>query len=130
MDLAFDTIEVSATWGSVGRVYEALRSAAGIPGVVYVGVHASHFYPSGAALYMTFAYEASKLEETYMKVWDTVMREVSKAGGSIAHHHGVGRHRLAYLRLEIGDEGMSLLKKLKECIDPSGTLRRGALAPR
>ncbi|MEB2835882.1 MAG: FAD-binding oxidoreductase [Desulfurococcales archaeon] len=122
--LAFDTIEFSAPWGSAARVYEAARSAAlSVEGVAYVGVHASHFYPSGVALYMTFAFDAGRLEEVYGAVWDRVMRAVSSAGGSISHHHGIGRMRLPYLKLELGEEGARLVARIKRALDPQGILR-------
>jgi len=124
LGMAFDTIEVSATWGRLLRVYDSMKRAAlSIEGVAFAGVHASHFYPSGAALYMTVAFDASRLEEVYWRLWDRVMEAVSSMGGSISHHHGVGRVRLRYLDRELGVGGVRVLAAVKRALDPHGILR-------
>jgi alkyldihydroxyacetonephosphate synthase len=124
LGMAFDTIEVSATWGRIPGVYNSMKKAAlSVEGVAFAGVHASHFYPSGAALYMTVAFDASRLEEAYWSLWTRVMEAVASSGGSISHHHGVGRVRLRYLEKELGSRGLRILAAVKKALDPRGILR-------
>jgi len=122
--LAFDTIEVSATWGRLLQVYEAVKDRlAGVEGIVYASAHASHFYASGAALYFTVVFDASRAREAYDAIWDAALRAARDAGGSIGHHHGVGVHRVRWLELEYGPVGVEVLRRIKRSLDPGGVLR-------
>jgi alkyldihydroxyacetonephosphate synthase len=122
--MGFETIEVSVTWGSAYDLYNSsIERLARLENVFFTGVHASHFYQSGVALYYTIAYSLENAEKTYNSIWDTLMDEVSKYRASISHHHGVGRMRAKYLNIEYGSKGVRLLAKLKDCLDPSNILR-------
>ncbi len=122
--MGFETIEVSIHWGRVKEFYrESLKELGDIPGVVFTGVHASHFYHAGVALYYTFAFDLTRFEEAYNGIWSRLMNTVSRFDGSISHHHGVGRMRLRYLEKEYGSKGVSLLGGIKQAMDPGGVLR-------
>jgi alkyldihydroxyacetonephosphate synthase len=54
------------------------------------------------------------------------MRAVHEAGGTIAHHHGIGRVRRGWLKAELG-EGVELLRALKDSLDPAGIMNPGVL---
>lgn len=129
-----DTIEISATWDKIPGLYKKVMAAVNaVPGVALVGAHSSHSYRSGTNLYITFAAkpeDESKMEETYKACWEKTMQAVIEAGGSISHHHGIGRVRKDFLKDEIGEEGIELLRKIKEAIDPKGILNPGLLPPR
>ena len=51
------------------------------------------------------------------------------AGGTITHHHAVGRDHLPYMRAEIGELGIEALRAVKECLDPTGIMNPGKLTP-
>jgi alkyldihydroxyacetonephosphate synthase len=51
------------------------------------------------------------------------------AGGSIAHHHGIGRVRRGWLPQEIGASGVEVLHALKRALDPDGLMNPGNLLP-
>ncbi|MCE4607283.1 MAG: FAD-binding oxidoreductase [Desulfurococcales archaeon] len=122
--MGFETIEVSVPWGWAYPLYtDSLRKLDSIEGLYFAGVHASHFYQSGAALYYTTAYSLEKIDDVYREIWDTLMEEASKHYGSISHHHGIGRMRLKYLKLEYGEEGIHFLRQVKKAVDPSSVLR-------
>jgi alkyldihydroxyacetonephosphate synthase len=48
-------------------------------------------------------------------------------GGTISHHHGIGRAKSAWMRKEHGDAGWNLLVALKKTLDPNQILNPGAL---
>lgn len=50
-----------------------------------------------------------------------------KHGGSISHHHGVGKLRKKFLANSIGETGVNMLKGLKQTIDPSNIFATGNL---
>ena len=126
-----DTIEVSATWDKVPDLYKKVIDAIKtVPDVFAVGAHSSHSYRSGTNLYFTFASQPkdpAKMEETYRACWDAAMKATLAAGGSISHHHGIGRVRKDFLKDEIGEQGVDLLRKIKAALDPKDILNPGLL---
>jgi alkyldihydroxyacetonephosphate synthase len=50
-----------------------------------------------------------------------------KYGGSISHHHGVGKLRKKFLTDSIGETGVAMIKGLKQTIDPSNVFATGNL---
>jgi alkyldihydroxyacetonephosphate synthase len=65
--------------------------------------------------------------------WDAIKRAVSDAvlaaGGTVTHHHAVGRdHRSWYERQRPEPFGMAL-RAAKAAVDPRGILNPGALLP-
>ena len=65
----------------------------------------------------------------YLESWDRALNSTASAGGGIAHHHGAGRLRRDYLRHDLGENGLALLRKLKQAIDPQGLLNPGNVLP-
>ena len=50
-------------------------------------------------------------------------------GGTITHHHAVGADHRPWMRDEVGDLGVELLKSVKATLDPAGILNPGKLIP-
>ena len=131
--LIADTIEVSGTWSQIGAIYEDVVAALKtVPDCVNASAHSSHVYRSGINLYFTFACmpeDASAMGARYLESWDRALNSTASAGGGIAHHHGAGRLRRDYLRHDLGENGLALLRKLKQAIDPQGLLNPGNVLP-
>jgi alkyldihydroxyacetonephosphate synthase len=124
--VVLDTIEVAAPWSHVVAVYEAVKGALGRRLVVLC--HLSHGYVDGVCLYFTFAGAADDeagAVPLHEELWDTVMSCVLDNGGTIAHHHGTGLARAPYLRRELGDGGVEVLRRLKQALDPAGVANPG-----
>ena len=51
------------------------------------------------------------------------------AGGSLSHHHGIGRVRRDWMDTELGTSGVTLLQTLKAALDPAGVMNPGVLVP-
>ena len=49
------------------------------------------------------------------------------AGGTITHHHAVGRDHAPYMAAEIGELGLDVLRAVKERLDPAGIMNPGKL---
>jgi alkyldihydroxyacetonephosphate synthase len=56
------------------------------------------------------------------------MNTTLKCGGSIAHHHGIGRLRTRWMKEEHG-ESLRLLRAMKQALDPNGIMNPGVLLP-
>lgn len=53
-----------------------------------------------------------------MEVESEARDEVIRCGGSISHHHGVGKLRKRWMKQTVSPTGMELLKGLKQTMDP------------
>jgi alkyldihydroxyacetonephosphate synthase len=118
-----ETLETATSWSNLERLYDAVRGALG---GYHVGCHVSHLYPSGASLYFTvLGAQAADPVGQWAAVKDTVTRAIVAAGGTITHHHAVGRDHAPYLGAEVGEFGLELLRAVKERCDPAGIMNPG-----
>lgn len=131
--IVLDTVEVSADWDRIGLIYDdATAALKQMEGCLAGSAHSSHVYRSGLNLYFTFAAQtsaASKMEDVYLDGWRRIMEATDRHGGSLSHHHGIGRVRRAWLERELGSAGVSLLRRIKAAIDPHGIMNPGVLLP-
>ncbi|HEX2265094.1 MAG TPA: FAD-binding oxidoreductase, partial [Solirubrobacterales bacterium] len=136
MGAMVETLETSHTWSRFGELYEAVGEAIrgaldgqGTPGLVFC--HLSHAYADGASLYFTFISRARRGAE--LEQWAAVKRAACEAivahGGTITHHHAVGRDHAPYMEAEVGQTGLEALRALKERFDPAGVMNPGKLLP-
>jgi alkyldihydroxyacetonephosphate synthase len=126
-----DTMEVAGLWRDLPELYRAVRGALSRRADA-VSCHLSHAYPSGSSLYFTFLIRASddhEAERTYLAAWKEAVRACHAGGGTMTHHHGVGRLKAGFLREELGDGGLEMLRAIGEALDPAGILNPGALIP-
>jgi alkyldihydroxyacetonephosphate synthase len=130
-----DTLETAASWSDLDALYravgEALRSSLtgrGTPPLVMC--HVSHLYRSGASLYFTFM---ARQEDDPLAQWRAAKAAASEAivgaGGTITHHHAVGRDHARWMRAEVGEMGLELIRAAKERLDPAGIMNPGKLLP-
>ena len=123
-----DTIEVSATWTVLRALYHQVGTALEAVADV-VGCHLSHVYPDGGCLYFTLASACADDDAAaalYERWWGTAMQECLAAGGSISHHHGIGRLKAPWLPAELGG-WFDVLKAIKAAVDPHRIMNPGAL---
>lgn len=87
-------------------------------------------YDTGACVYIYFGFIYQGLDDpvkAYSDIEDAAREEIMKHGGSISHHHGVGKLRKKYLPGSIGNTGIKMLKGLKNTIDPNNIFATGNL---
>jgi alkyldihydroxyacetonephosphate synthase len=126
-----DTFEVAGLWSAVPRLYDSIREALAAHAQA-VGCHLSHLYPSGSSLYFTFGISGADdrdAEARYLAAWDQAVRSCAAVGGTITHHHGVGRLKARYLAGELGETGVDVLRRIKAALDPAGIMNPGVLLP-
>ncbi|MBO0979116.1 FAD-binding oxidoreductase [Microbacterium sp. SD291] len=130
-----ETLETATTWSNLQALRSAVDSAlkagfADSGARSYVMCHVSHVYPTGASLYFTVL---AGVRSDPLAVWEPVKSRVNDAiiatGGTISHHHAVGRDHAAWLAQEIGDTGIRILAAIKRELDPTGILNPGAVIP-
>jgi alkyldihydroxyacetonephosphate synthase len=131
-----ETLETATRWSNLQRLHRAVASAItdalraqGTPGVTMC--HVSHLYETGASLYFTLL--AAQREGREIEQWRAVKRAASDAiaqhGGTITHHHAVGRDHVPWIAGELGEQGVEALRALKARLDPVGVMNPGKLLP-
>lgn len=131
-----ETLETSHLYSGIDGLYEAVRraldeamAAQGAPGLVMC--HVSHVYRDGASLYFTFLSARRPGEEIgqWRAVKAAACEAIVAAGGTITHHHGVGRDHRPYMDAEVGELGVEALRAVKDRLDPAGVMNPGKLLP-
>ena len=124
-----DTMEVAAPWSRLGSLYDSVRRALGRR--VLVMAHMSHAYPDGCSIYFTFAGSARNDEQalaSYDAAWRDASAAAIEAGGTLSHHHGVGRSKAPRMGDELG-LGIEMVAALRGAFDPAQILNPGNLMP-
>jgi alkyldihydroxyacetonephosphate synthase len=113
----------------VGEALAQALRACGTPGLVMC--HVSHLYETGASLYFTFI--AARRAEDELGQWLAVKQAACEAivhgGGTITHHHAVGRDHVPWMGAEVGAVSLAALRALKRQLDPRGIMNPAKLLP-
>src|SRR6476619_3022438 len=130
-----ETLETATNWSGVAALKAAVTEAltaslaeSGSPALVLC--HISHVYPTGASLYFTVvAGQRGNPIEQWRKAKAAASDAIMRTGGTITHHHGVGADHRPWMRDEVGDLGVAVLRAVKATLDPAGILNPGKLIP-
>ncbi len=135
-----ETFETAITWERFPALHERVTRAAleALPesgrGSARVNCRFTHVYPDGPAPYFTVIAPASRGGE--VEQWGQVKEAVSDAilreGGTITHHHAVGRDHRRWYDRQRPDPFAEALRGAKAALDPAGVMNPGVLieAPR
>jgi alkyldihydroxyacetonephosphate synthase len=131
------TTEISADWSSINEIYDAVipRIRAEMKGITLLGGHSSHSYINGTNMYFNYFYDLIDCEpeeendKYYWPIIKIICEETLRFGGSIVHHHGIGKARAPWVREEYGTS-YSMLEALKHAFDPNGVMNIGTIIPR
>jgi alkyldihydroxyacetonephosphate synthase len=136
-----ETFETAITWDRLeefhAEVMETTRAAvaavSGVPregpGAPRVSCRFTHAYPDGVAPYFTVL--APALRGGEVEQWDEIKAAVSEAlidgGGTITHHHAVGRDHRPWYDRQRPAPFAAALRAAKVELDPAGMLNPGVL---
>jgi alkyldihydroxyacetonephosphate synthase len=135
MGVLSETFETAITWERFPAFHErvgaaaeeAVRECCGEEGRVFCRF--THVYPDGPAPYFTVLAPARRGEE--VEQWWRVKRSVSDAilaaGGTITHHHAVGRDHRPWYDRQRPEPFAEALRGAKAAVDPQGILNPGVL---
>ena len=135
LGLLSDTFETAITWDRWKEFDAVVRTRMKrvlddvLGDGAFLSCRFTHVYPDGPAPYYTFngAARLGAEAEQWRTIKDEAMAAVVDAGGTVTHHHAVGRmHRPAWdrQRPELFGEA---LKAVKRRLDPNGILNPGVL---
>jgi alkyldihydroxyacetonephosphate synthase len=129
-----ETFETAITWDRMEKfVADVQKRAASALYEAYGGGTVScrftHAYPDGAAPYFTLlapAKRGSELQQ-WAEVKDAASEAVLAAGGTITHHHAVGRDHRPWYDRQRPEPFADALRAAKKAVDPQGILNPGVL---
>lgn len=132
------TTEISSNWEMIPQIYNNVinRIRNEFPRaheLTMLGGHSSHSYINGTNMYFVYNYEIHCAPEDEMIIYHhplqkIIVEETLKAGGSMCHHHGIGKYRSEWTLEEHGS-AYYMLEKLKEAFDPNGIMNYGTIFP-
>jgi alkyldihydroxyacetonephosphate synthase len=122
--ILIDTLEAAVTWDNLHRLHEGVRAYVKSRPDTMCMTHASHFYPQGTNLYFIFIARMNDPED-FRQFQRGIIDNIQKFGGSLSHHHGVGRMIGPWMETHLGKEQMAVLRALKKHFDPRGIMNPG-----
>ena len=129
-----ETFETVTTWDVFDEFVAHVRAAtvhavSEVCGAGIVTCRITHAYPDGAAPYFTVVAPGRRGSETQQ--WDAIKAAASEAildaGGSITHHHAVGRDHRPWYDAQRPEPFAHALRAAKQAVDPRGMLNPGVL---
>ncbi len=130
-----ETMETCVTWGKFAALREhvksethrAIREVTGRKGSVTCRF--THLYPDGPAPYFTwFAYgDKSRIPEQFIAIKRIAEQAMVDAGGTVTHHHALGRDHRPWYDKERPELFCTALKAAKTAFDPKQILNPGVL---
>ncbi len=130
-----DTFETAITWDKFAAFHAAVTGATRnaveevTGGTAYVSTRFTHIYPDGPAPYYTFVGlgQHGELKEQWLEIKRRASDSLIKAGGTITHHHAVGRDHMPWYRTQRPELFGSALRAVKKELDPAGILNPGVI---
>lgn len=134
-DVLGETFETSVPWDRVEAVVEAVETELhrlcreyGVPGRPYLSYRVSQSYDTGACVYFTLGFSGRGLDQAdriYGDVERGLRGVVLDQGGSLSHHHGVGKVRQRFVTRVHTETTIRALRALKREIDPNNIFAAG-----
>jgi len=124
--IILDTLETGVTWENVLPLHRAVREFVKRRPSTVCMTHASHFYSQGTNLYFIFMMRPEHQEE-FFAFRSAVVSKIVESGGSISHHHGIGRMFAPWMEKHLGPEQMGVLRALKRHFDPNDIMNPGGV---
>lgn len=131
MDLGLmtDTIETAVLWKDLDKLWKNVRTYVKSRPKTVCMCHISHVYENGANLYFTFISPTNKATplEDYQQFHKGLVETILANKGALSHHHGVGRALSPWMEEKVGTQVYSLMKKIKDTLDPNGIMNPGSV---
>ncbi|HEY7792219.1 MAG TPA: FAD-binding oxidoreductase [Vicinamibacterales bacterium] len=126
--IAAESFETSVPWSRIEEVCHAVEgaivtecAAAGITGKPYLSYRVTQTYHAGVCVYFTMALDCRGLSDpgaAFHHVEQALRQVVLDHGGSLSHHHGVGKIRQHFLPQVHSDAALETIRAAKRGIDP------------
>ncbi|PYH44744.1 FAD-binding oxidoreductase [Aspergillus saccharolyticus JOP 1030-1] len=132
-----ESFETSCPWTKVNALRRQVRERVAkehrvrdLPGRPFLSCRISQVYETGATVYFylgLYMVDVKDPSGVYAEIEAAARDEILKCGGSLSHHHGVGKLRQRFLRRAVTDMSLTLNAKIKREIDPGNIFGCGNL---
>ncbi|RIK33260.1 MAG: oxidase [Chloroflexi bacterium] len=123
-----ETFETTVPWSKIEDVCAAVTQQVEeqhknyqLPGKPYISYRITQCYHTGVCIYFTYGFYAKEVERpdaVLHEIEHSLRETIMAAGGSISHHHGVGKIRQAFLTQILSPTSIELLRQTKQALDP------------
>jgi alkyldihydroxyacetonephosphate synthase len=99
-----------------------------LPGKPFITARVTQIYRTGVCIYFYFGFYykgVSNPQEVYLELENIARDEILKSGGSLSHHHGIGKLRQAYLPRIMSPAAVQWKRDLKKSLDPANIFGAG-----
>ena len=124
-----ETMETTVPWSKIQEVIDAtsekiveLHKQYNLPGKPYISYRIPQIYHTGVCIYFMLGMSVKgveKPEEKFGEIEHSLRATIIKHGGSISHHHGVGKLRKDFIPDMLSKTSIDLIKEMKQTHDPS-----------
>jgi alkyldihydroxyacetonephosphate synthase len=130
-----ESFETSVAWTNALALCDNVKrrlteeyARRGLPGKPFVTARVTQIYRTGVCIYFYFGFYYKGLpnpQDVYLELENIARDEILKSGGSLSHHHGVGKLRRAYLPRIMSETALQWKRELKKSLDPMNTFGAG-----
>jgi alkyldihydroxyacetonephosphate synthase len=130
-----ESFETSAPWDRVEELCAAAERALaaecasrGVAGQPYLSYRVTQTYHAGVCVYFTMGFSGRGLADpsaVFHDIEQTLRQTILDHGGSLSHHHGVGKIRQRFLPQVHSEAGLELVRGAKRAVDPANVFGIG-----
>lgn len=130
-----ESFETSCSWSDAlaicenvkKKLYEEYKKR-GLPGKPFVTSRITQVYQTGVAIYFYFGFYYKGIpnpSQVYLELEDIAREEILRNGGSLSHHHGVGKIRQQFLPDIMSETTLKWKRSVKDALDPQNVFGSG-----
>jgi alkyldihydroxyacetonephosphate synthase len=130
-----ESFETSVSWSdalglcnNVKRKLQEEYTRRQLPGKPFVTARITQIYRTGVCIYFYFGFYYKGIrnpQEVYLELENIARDEILKSGGSLSHHHGVGKLRRAFLPRIMSETALRWKREVKKSLDPMNIFGAG-----
>jgi alkyldihydroxyacetonephosphate synthase len=123
-----ETLETTVPWSqieslcaAVNRTVQEQHKKHKLTGNPYCSYRITQLYHSSVCIYFTIGLvikEVEKPEEVFAQIEESIRETVLEHGGSVSHHHGIGKLRKRFMDNSLTSTTKGALKAIKKELDP------------
>ena len=130
-----ESFETFAPWSKVESIIQNTKKIIqkehndrSLPGIPFVGCRVTQLYHDGACLYFYFCMNTQNVKDAskvFAGIEHEARAEIMRSGGSLSHHHGVGKVRAEFLRASTSPAFQKIVSNIKGSLDPENIFAAG-----
>lgn len=130
-----ESFETSCSWSDALAICDNVKGVLteeyerrGLPGKPFLTSRITQLYRTGVAIYFYFGFYFKGIEnpsELYLELENIARAEILRSGGSLSHHHGVGKIREAFLPEIMSETALKWKREIKHSLDPQNVFGAG-----